>query len=438
VPRVFRHIATLVLVTALAITLAACGGGKGSGGGKDVAATVNGKEITLGEVDRIVNQQVQGQQMSTLQQAAARLQVLDRLIERQVLYTRAEKEKTVPSDDEVTTFVNQQKQSLTAEEWAKSLKDNNLTEEQVRDEARKDLAIRKLQDKVYGKITIRDQEIADFYDSNKAQFVNPRGVYLSDIVVDPRDSGGAFQDDAKSDADATAKIQRIYAQLRGGADFADVARASSEDQSGIRGGDIGMANEQDLQQNGFPSDLIGRFFNAMQVGSYTDPIRFADGRWYIFKLTNRQLENKPLALEDPGVKDKIKEALISQRQEILQVALIRNAMSDATVVNHLAESMLGDPNMLGGNQSVTPGATAPAAPSSSATPAASATQATTPATSSSPAAHAAASPATTAGATPAAHAASPAATPRPAATTAATPRPQPSRPAGAPAATPRP
>jgi peptidyl-prolyl cis-trans isomerase SurA len=431
VPRVFRHIATLVLVTAFAITLTACGGGKGGSGGKDVAATVNGKDITLGEVDRIVNQQVQGQQMSTLQQAAARLQVLDRLIERQVLYTRAEKEKTVPSDDEVTTFVNQQKQSLTAEEWAKSLKDNNLTEEQVRDEARKDLAIRKLQDKVYGKITIRDQEITDFYSANHEQFVNPRGVYISDIVVDPRDSGGAFQDDAKSDADATAKIQRIYAQLKSGADFADVARASSEDPSGVRGGDIGMANEQDLQQNGFPAELVSRFFNQMQVGSFSEPIRFADGRWYIFKLTNRQLANKPLALEDAGVRDKIKEALISQRQEILQVALIRNAMSDATVVNHLAESMLGDPNMLGGNQSVAPGTTG----SPAASPAASATQATTPAASSSPAAHTVASPTPTVGATPAAHAASPAATPRPAATTAATPRPQPSRPAAT-AATP--
>ena len=419
-----RIAAALVLVTALA--LAACGGAKSSsGGGKDVAATVNGKDISLGEVDRIVNQQSQGQQLSTLQQAAARLQVLDKLIERQVLYTRAEKEKTVPNDEDVATFVNQQRQKLTAEEWEKSLKENNLTEEQVREEARKDLAINRLQEKLFGKITIRDQEISDFYTANQQQFVNPRGVYLSDIVVDPRDSGGVFRDDAKSDAEATAKIQRIYAQLKSGADFADVARASSEDQSGVRGGDIGMANEQELQQYGFPAELIGRFFNQLQVGSFTEPIRFANGSWYIFKLTNRQLENKPLKLEDPGVKDKIKEALISQRQEILQVALIRNAMSDATVVNKLAESMLGDPNMLGGNQSVAPGASPAASPAASATPAA--TQAASPAATASPAASA----------TPAA---SPAAAPKSAASPAATPaaptNARPSRPASSPAASP--
>src|SRR5437764_1372554 len=205
VPRVFRQIATLALVATFLFALAACGrGGSGGDHGKDVAATVNGKDIMLSEVDRLVNQQAQGQQLSTLQQAAARLQVLDKLIERQVLYQRAEKEKTVPSDDEVTTFVNQQKQKLTAEEWEKSLKENNLTEDEVRDEARKDLAVSKLQDKLYGKITIRDQEITDFYNNNRAQFVNPRGVSLSDIVVDPRDSGGLFQDDPKSEAEPTA------------------------------------------------------------------------------------------------------------------------------------------------------------------------------------------------------------------------------------------
>jgi len=275
----------------------------------------------------------------------------------------------------------------------------------VREEARKDIAIRKLQEKLYGKITIRDQEITDFYNTNRAQFVNPRGVYLSDIVVDPGDSGGVFKDDAKSDAEATAKIQRIYATLKGGADFADIARTSSEDPSSVRGGDIGMANEQDLQQNGFPADLINRFFNQLTVGSYTEPIRFADGRWYIFKLTNRQLESKPLALEDPGVRDQIKQALINQRQTVLNEALIRNAMSDVTVVNRLAESMLSDPNMLGGNQSVAPAAAASPSATTAATPAAGASPSATAAPAASPAAGAGA-----------------AATPRLAATTGATPK----------------
>ncbi|HYH86050.1 MAG TPA: SurA N-terminal domain-containing protein [Pyrinomonadaceae bacterium] len=377
--RVVSQIAFVLVVASLAITSAACSGKKdGPGSGSDVAATVNGKDITLGEVDRIISQQTSGQQakMSTIQLAAARLQVLDKLIERQMLVQRAEKEKTVPTDDEITTAINNQKNKMTAEEWEKFLKDNNLTDQILREEARKDLAINKLQEKLYGKITIRDQEIVDFFNANKEQYVNPRGVSLADIVADPRDSGTSNPDDAKSDTDAKVKIDRLYAQLRSGADFATVAQASSEDQSAVRGGDIGFANEQDLQQTGFQPDLINRFFNTMKVGDITEPMRFPDGRWIIFKLTNRRLETKPLALEDPGVRDQIKQGLISQRQTILNEALIRNAMSDSQVTNKLAESMLNDPNMLGGLQQASPGTAS--TPAAATTPAATASPTATP------------------------------------------------------------
>ncbi|HST52696.1 MAG TPA: SurA N-terminal domain-containing protein [Pyrinomonadaceae bacterium] len=409
-PKVFRQTATLAAVATILLALAACGRGPGGDKAKDVAATVNGKDILLSDVDRIINQQTQGQQLSPTQLAAARLQALDSLVQREALVLRAEKEKTVPTDDEVTTAINSQKMQMTAEEWEKFLKENNLTEQQLRDEAKKDLAINKLQEKLFGKITIREQEITDSYNSNPAQYVNPRGVALSDIVADPRDSGGLFKNDAKSEAEAALKINSIEAQLKTGADFATVARENSEDQSSVRGGDIGFANEDDLKQNNFPPDLVNRLFNTMKVGDITEPIHFPDGRWIIFKLTNRQLENKPLKLED--VHDQIKQALINQRQSILKDALISNAMSDVTVVNKLAESMLNDPNNLGGNQPVSAGATPSASPA----------QSTTPAANASPAAN---TPAATTTASPAAAKPTPAARP----TAAATPHPQATHPA---------
>ncbi|MFL6281761.1 MAG: SurA N-terminal domain-containing protein [Pyrinomonadaceae bacterium] len=390
VPRVFKQFAVVLLVVAASSAiLSGCSGSKASGGtgGKDVVATVNGKEITLSDVDRIINQQTGDQQskMSTIQQAAARLQVLDNLIQREAVVQRAEKEKVVPNDDEINSAINTQKSQMTAEEWQKFLKDNNLTEEQIREEARKDLAVKKLQDKLYGQITIRDQELTDYYNNNSSIFVNARGVGLADIVADPSENRGGPQDDAIGEAEAAAKSNRLYTRLKAGADFATVARESSEDANGLqRGGDIGFANEDDLRKNGFPPEMIARLFGPMSVGDITEPIHFPDGRWIIFKLTSRNLENKPLKLEDPGVRDQIKNALISQRQQILQEALIRNAMSEATVVNKLAESMLKDPNMLGGLQQASPGGGA--TPAASATPSASASATPAPLTPASPAA----------------------------------------------------
>jgi hypothetical protein len=131
----------------------------------------------------------------------------------------------------------------------------------------------------------------------------------------------------------------------------------------------------------------------MKVGDITEPIHFPDGRWIIFKLTNRQLETKPLTLEE--VKGQIQQGLTETRQSLLQSALIRSAMSEAKVVNHLANDMLKDPNTLGGNQSVAPGATPASAATPAATPAASASPAASPAAGASPgaAAGAAATPA---------------------------------------------
>src|SRR5204863_5578076 len=182
-----------------------------------------------------------------------------------------EQEKLLTTEDEITAAINEQKQDsgMTDEEFARQLKEQNLSMEALREEAKKDLAIQHLQDKYAGKITISDREVEDYYNANKQQFVNARGVGLAMIMVDPADNSqqGVASDDAKNETDAKTKIDNINQQLKSGADFATVARARSEDPNSVqRGGDIGFASEEDLKNNGFPSDLVGRFMGSMQVG----------------------------------------------------------------------------------------------------------------------------------------------------------------------------
>ncbi|WP_352432066.1 SurA N-terminal domain-containing protein [Pyrinomonas sp.] len=342
-----------------------------SGSAEGVAATVNGKEIMLSEVDRIISQQTGGQQaqLSPLELAAARLQVLDGLIQQEVLFQRAEKENLLPSEDEITQAISAEKlqRNLTEEEFQRMLRESGQTEQALRETVRKQLAIQKLQDKVIGKITISDREVEDFYNNNKQQFVNARGVGLANIVVDPQDNG--YQDDAKNDAEAKLKIDEIYQRLKtGNADFATVARARSEDPSNVRGGDIGFATEEQLKQAGFPADLINKFFNSMQVGDITPPIRFPNGRWYIFKLTDKRLQTENLTLDSPGVRDQIKNALINQRRTLLNAALLEVAMNEAKIVNHLARNMLSSPNNLSG---IRPAPAASPSPQATAQPTAS-------------------------------------------------------------------
>ncbi len=401
--RKYKRNLSLMAVVLGALLIAACGSGSDTSPDNTVAATVNGKKIMLSEVERVIQQQMQGKQseLSAHDLAQARLTVLDKLIQREVLYQRAEQEKLLPTEEQITTAINQRKQEsgVTQEEFDRQLKEQNMTNEGLREEAKKDLAINSLQDKYAGKITISDREVEDYYNANKQQFVNARGVALAMIVVDPADNSGQGikNDDAKNDADAKTKIDGIYQQLKTGADFATVARAKSEDPNSlVRGGDIGFASEDDLKGNGFPPELVAQFFGPLQVGSFTSPVKFSSpqspgGRWYIFKLQEKRLQTENLTLESQfpngdSVRHQITVALTNQRKEILNAALVEVAISEAKVVNNLAAKIVSDPSNLGlrpASSSASKPASSPAATTSSPSPASKASA--SPAKASSPA-----------------------------------------------------
>jgi parvulin-like peptidyl-prolyl isomerase len=337
------------------------------------------------EVERMIHQQSQGKEslLSAHDLAQARLQILDSLVQREVMFQRAEQEKLLPSEDEITNVINKQKQDsgMTDEEFERQLKTQNMTREALREEAKKDLAIQKLQEKYAGKITISDREVEDFYVANKPRFVNERGVGLAAIIVDPADnSAQGIANDAKGEAAAKAKIDTVYQGLKAGtSDFATVARAQSEDaQSLLRGGDIGFASEEGLKQAGMPKELVDTFMGSMTVGSITEP-KLVGSRWYIFKLTDKRLQTENLTLESQGVRQQITVELTEQRKKILDAALLVVAMSEAKIVNNLAVGILNNPGNLGlrpagydpskvaGNPTPTPVAAASPSPAAKAT-----------------------------------------------------------------------
>src|ERR1043166_3608883 len=123
-------------MTIVAAMFAACGGrpsnsSTGAVDSNETAAKVNGKIITMQEVDRAVKQQAQGQEakMSPLELAGARLQVLDTLIQQEVMFQKAEKEGAVPSEEDITTEINKQKaqSGKSADQIEKDMKDQGMT-----------------------------------------------------------------------------------------------------------------------------------------------------------------------------------------------------------------------------------------------------------------------------------------------------------------------
>ena len=332
----------------------ACGGPagntpSGSTDPNETAAKVNGKIITMQDVDRAVKLQSQGQEtkMSPLELASARLQVLQSLVEREVMFQKAEKEQSVPSEEEVTVDINKQKteSGKSADQIDKDMKSQGMTEAALRDQVKKDIAIRKLVEKITGKIEPpKDSEIEAFYNGNKEAFVKKRGVKLAAIIIDPTNSGAG--DQTIDEQSAVLKANEVVKKLQGGQDFAAVAREYSEDQSKLQGGDLGYLSEDDMKQ-AFPEQTVAALMNAqLQIGGIISSR--SQGKLFILKLQDRSDKDEAVTLEGPGIREQVQKQLVDSRKQLLAASYQAIAMNEAKIENFLAKKVVDNPNELSG------------------------------------------------------------------------------------------
>jgi parvulin-like peptidyl-prolyl isomerase len=341
---VFRFLKTSILAICCSFALAACNSSADKAD-IEVAAKVGSREITLKQVDSTIKQQLDASggnvSLSPAELVAARLSVLDNLIQEEALYQKAQKDNLVPDDTKVNQEVQKRKQDaqVTEEQYQSQIKQAGFTEEEVRDKIRRELAINALRERERTRVNApTDGEIEKYYNDHKAEFVAERGADISMIVVTPANNGG--------DAGAEQKIRGIYEQLRAGSDFATVAAQKSEDQaSGLRGGRLGFASEAQLRQT-FPSrpDVPAKLM-AMNDGQYTEPIKDnLSGAWYIFKLNRKQEQPQNLTLND--VRADIINTITQQRQQVLLNALVMVTLAETSIKNHLAERIVKNPQII--------------------------------------------------------------------------------------------
>ena len=349
-PSIVRVLTPLVF----AAVFSACGGEVSNSSGpvdpNETAAKVNGKVITMEEIDRAVKQQAQGQEskLSPLELAGARLQILQSLVEQEVMFQKAEKEGLVPTDEEVNIEINKRKvdSRLSSDEFNRQMEQAGLDEKSFRENTRKAVAIQKLVDKVTGRIeSPKDSEVEAFYNGNPEMFVRKRGVRLAAIVIDPADTGQG--DTTRNAAEADQRVKEILDKLsQPGSDFAALAREYSEDSTKLQGGDMGYLSEDDLKQK-FPQLAAGFMSPEFTVGRITNMVNIG-GKGYIFKLQERIEKDENLTLESPGVRPQIAQLLVDNRKQLLAASYQAIAMNEAKIENFLARKVVENPNELSG------------------------------------------------------------------------------------------
>lgn len=259
--------------------------------GQQVAATVNGEEITMAEYNRRVESvkkgfEEQGLDFSTEQgkemEKNIREGVLDGLIEETLILQQAKEKGVLPTDQEIDEQLQQIKDShKTEEEYQETLKNYQTTEEELRQVIKVNLASNKLYQKVTADVKeINIEQAREYYQQNQDMFKEPEKLEVRHILFFVNEEGHPDIPVKRSDAEAKKLAQQVIESLNGGADFASLAREKSEDTgSKNNGGIYTFAPEQGLTDPEF-----SKAAQNLTVGQYTkEPVRSQFG-YHIIKL----------------------------------------------------------------------------------------------------------------------------------------------------------
>jgi len=206
----------------------------------DVLARVNGEDVKKAEFEMALRS-IEDRARSAVpaeQRDEVYRQVLDRLIGFHLLVQEAKARKVVAPPWEVDNQVEQIKQQFPSEDAFKQmLQARGMTLEQLRAERAQTIAVNEmLKGELEPKIAVTDAESRKFYDDNKARFRQDDAVHASHILIRTPEKA-----DAAAKAKAKTQADDLLAQVRKGADFADLAKKHSQDPgSAPNGGDLGF------------------------------------------------------------------------------------------------------------------------------------------------------------------------------------------------------
>ncbi|MHB1372851.1 MAG: peptidylprolyl isomerase [Thauera sp.] len=128
-----------------------------------------------------------------------------------------------------------------------------------------------------------------------------------------------------SDADAEARLLAIRERVVNGADFGELAKASSADLSAAKGGDLGWLN---------PGDTVPEFeraMNALQAGEVSPPVRSPFG-WHLIQVMERRVQD----VTDERKRNAARLALRERKAEQAYEDWVRQ-LRDSTYVDYRLE-----------------------------------------------------------------------------------------------------
>lgn len=271
-------------------------------------ATVGDKVVvTKGQLLAILRPQLEQVLARNIDIPAEQLQgaafnIARNLMAYEVLLGTADTAGFKPDQEGAVKMLAEVKAQRGDEAYAQLLKEQGMSEADLLEKIAGSRAIESYHDQFIAKLPkLEEQAAQEFYAQNPQYFNQPATLSASHILV-------KFASDEPDEAEqksALEKISGLQKQLAGGADFAELAKASSDCPSKENGGSLGEFQEGQMVPE-FEQALKG-----LKAGEVSVPVKTQFGYHLIKAGEGKAAAVKPFA----EVKDEILEQLGRQKNE---------------------------------------------------------------------------------------------------------------------------
>ncbi len=267
-----------------------------------IVAVVNTELITLSELkaeisaeEKRLREQYRGDE---LERRLRQLQYrgLTRMIERKLQLQAAKARGVDVGDEEILKALKELRRQ------GERVDENNPADKKS---VREQLTLMRVVDReVRSGIMVSEQEIKRYYETHQDRFLMPDEYRISQILIRPKA--------IETEEEARSRVAAIYAQLKAGADFTDLALKYSDGLESTKGGHLGYVRQGELLPQ------IERALTALTPGEVSEPVQTTEG-WHIIRLEEkRPPQFRPYA----EVKNEIQALVYEQKSEdVFQVWL---------------------------------------------------------------------------------------------------------------------
>ena len=293
-------------VTALAVGLGlSCSLPAGAATVRDrIVAVVNSEVITLSELDEEVSEvKQQARQRFSGTELDQRLRQIDymglnRMIERKLQLQLAKKRGIKVTDEEVKDAVARLRRV------GESPNENDPKEmNMIRDQL---TTMRLVNQQVRSGLLVTDDEVQRFYQQHKNRFVLPQEVRISQILIALGPSSELVA--------VREKAQQVFALLKKGEHFEELAARYSDGLEGRRGGNLGYIKPGDMLPQ------IQKAIERLSPGAVTEPIASPIGMHIIRVDERKPPEFRPYE----EVKEDLKNLVLQLKSEEAYIEWIKD------------------------------------------------------------------------------------------------------------------